>query len=146
MGYSDRGGRGGDSDRGWRGGGSGGGELVAERALLLLGQCRAKGLYTQAQCLAYLGKPFRVVLELPEWLTDAQVLNSTALYSVCVCTAVCMYCICSMYCAYAQYVQYSMHSMYSMYSTVHRVIDLLPLYLAVPGCCGIDCARLARSF
>lgn len=46
--------------------------FTVERALLMLGQYSRERMYSQATCLAFLGRKFRVVLDLPEWVTDEE--------------------------------------------------------------------------
>ena len=46
---------------------------MAQRAELLLRKAASLGMHTRAQCLAYLGSHFRVVLDAPAAATDHQV-------------------------------------------------------------------------
>ena len=46
---------------------------MAQRAELLLRKAASLGMHTRAQCLAYLGSHFRVVLDAPTAASDHQV-------------------------------------------------------------------------
>ena len=48
-------------------------QFVRERALAVLSQLRPLGLLTRLQCLAYLGKHFRGMLDVPERRSDVWV-------------------------------------------------------------------------
>lgn len=56
---------------------SGHAAFVADRAELLLWQATRFGLHTRVQCLEYLGKLFRVALNVPERKTNYQVMPSS---------------------------------------------------------------------